>query len=829
MTDQKSTSIRDIIIAGSIASTIITLALTEDAFASSRYYQTNVHEPSVELNMDTIESPYANDVQTAPLAPPRQQQKLVLTPPARDMAGQTVVIDSNAAPRVSGPAPQATPKTASKLPPIKLRPPQAKVEAVAAPKLVESDPVTAGLGPIPDDAPLKIKPMPAPQEIAEPIQPAPAQEPIVASTKPTRIIDTPSPTSAAAVTAPPVIETPKANVPEAVMAEAVAETQTRQMSSIFDVIDKSVDRLAGDSAAAPAQPKLSPAVTPKVASTAPDMSGKVMVRKPPTSVSKPAAPAAVVATPKTEIAPDTPVNQAISDVLRAQRLEAEKAAQPMPSAVAISEVPEPVEATAPSVVDFTPPVEDVAQPEVELAAPTFSKTPVDSGEPKVIKVEKNERRGVMKQGEIVWNMPDAAKDAAAVNSAQSTNAQDVPVKVVFDSPRMEQKAPELQEVSQTTETTDIAPVDLMAETAVEKAEDTAPATEMVKVRMAPGTSVPAISEPVFEPAPSPEPLTIAEPMPKPQNDDRPEVIALTKEKDVLPDHLLPQDMAPQPQQSASLVNTTADVMPAPVEEPFAVPFRITDNDKDRVSQPIRDDAPAPQMRVQAGSERFDSDLSDAVVFNTRIEPSDTAVRIKPQGLGDVKLAVDNMNKPRPAPSPVPAPIAKAAPVAQPVKVAAPEEVEAIEPVNLADLIPNEPEPAPLEDVKAQLPEVIVETERTAPAAEPIRMASAMSSAGDVSITFDGASKDLDNAAKDSLQSIVSEMIDNPDMSIQLRSYAASTDGSDSSSRRVALGRAIDVRKYLMDRNIRPTRVEVRALGDQTDRLPLDRIDVVFVK
>ena len=74
-----------------------------------------------------------------------------------------------------------------------------------------------------------------------------------------------------------------------------------------------------------------------------------------------------------------------------------------------------------------------------------------------------------------------------------------------------------------------------------------------------------------------------------------------------------------------------------------------------------------------------------------------------------------------------------------------------------------------------------------------------------------------------------EMIDNPDMSIQLRSYAASTDGSDSSSRRVALGRAIDVRKYLMDRNIRPTRVEVRALGDQTDRLPLDRIDVVFVK
>lgn len=58
-------------------------------------------------------------------------------------------------------------------------------------------------------------------------------------------------------------------------------------------------------------------------------------------------------------------------------------------------------------------------------------------------------------------------------------------------------------------------------------------------------------------------------------------------------------------------------------------------------------------------------------------------------------------------------------------------------------------------------------------------------------------------------------------------YALPADESRSSARRVSLNRALAVRTFLIDKGIDPERLEVQALGSETDREPVDRVDIVF--
>lgn len=64
--------------------------------------------------------------------------------------------------------------------------------------------------------------------------------------------------------------------------------------------------------------------------------------------------------------------------------------------------------------------------------------------------------------------------------------------------------------------------------------------------------------------------------------------------------------------------------------------------------------------------------------------------------------------------------------------------------------------------------------------------------------------------------------------VQIRSYASRSDGSESSARRTSLSRALVVRSYLLTKGIQPTRIDVRALSDQTQEQPLDRIDMSLI-
>lgn len=100
---------------------------------------------------------------------------------------------------------------------------------------------------------------------------------------------------------------------------------------------------------------------------------------------------------------------------------------------------------------------------------------------------------------------------------------------------------------------------------------------------------------------------------------------------------------------------------------------------------------------------------------------------------------------------------------------------------------------------------------------------------DLTLSFTGNSSDLTAEAQRKLNGVINQMDDTIEGRLQVRGYATGEDGSQSSARRIALSRTLAVRSYLMDHGVSPARVDVRAMGSETDRSPLDRVDLIFAK
>lgn len=98
---------------------------------------------------------------------------------------------------------------------------------------------------------------------------------------------------------------------------------------------------------------------------------------------------------------------------------------------------------------------------------------------------------------------------------------------------------------------------------------------------------------------------------------------------------------------------------------------------------------------------------------------------------------------------------------------------------------------------------------------------------DLTLLFEASSSDLNPDTQKKLDDVIKQMISSTAGRLQVRAFATGEDGTASSARRVSLSRALSVRSYLMDHGIKPNRVDVRAMGTETDRSPLDRIDLVF--
>lgn len=97
------------------------------------------------------------------------------------------------------------------------------------------------------------------------------------------------------------------------------------------------------------------------------------------------------------------------------------------------------------------------------------------------------------------------------------------------------------------------------------------------------------------------------------------------------------------------------------------------------------------------------------------------------------------------------------------------------------------------------------------------------------IIFAGGSAELPDEAKAVLQGVISRLLDDEDNRIQLLAYAKGTVEMVSQARRLSLSRALAVRSYLIGEGVRSTRMDVRALGNNVEEGPADRVDLILVR
>lgn len=98
--------------------------------------------------------------------------------------------------------------------------------------------------------------------------------------------------------------------------------------------------------------------------------------------------------------------------------------------------------------------------------------------------------------------------------------------------------------------------------------------------------------------------------------------------------------------------------------------------------------------------------------------------------------------------------------------------------------------------------------------------------GQLQIAFPKDSAEIPDAAKSELDSLADKMNANSAMRLQLLAYASGTPDTASRARRMSLSRALAVRSYLIKKGVVSTRMDVRALGDNVQGEPADRVDIL---
>jgi len=95
----------------------------------------------------------------------------------------------------------------------------------------------------------------------------------------------------------------------------------------------------------------------------------------------------------------------------------------------------------------------------------------------------------------------------------------------------------------------------------------------------------------------------------------------------------------------------------------------------------------------------------------------------------------------------------------------------------------------------------------------------------LSVLFDGTATKLPADAEAGLGALADAVRDAKDYRLQLMAYAGIKDLTSSKVRRISLSRALAVRSFLIDKGVRSTQIDVRALGNKTSEKPVNRVDV----
>jgi outer membrane protein OmpA-like peptidoglycan-associated protein len=136
-------------------------------------------------------------------------------------------------------------------------------------------------------------------------------------------------------------------------------------------------------------------------------------------------------------------------------------------------------------------------------------------------------------------------------------------------------------------------------------------------------------------------------------------------------------------------------------------------------------------------------------------------------------------------------------------------------------------PVPFEQIAENMETVPVEVAIAPP--KPEYGARVVPSKADLTLEFKGHSEELDTQSQNKLLNIVKILSEDSDRKLLVRGYASGENGSKTDALDKSLTRVSEVRSFLMEQGVRPTRVMVRALGQETDRKPLDRVDLVFAQ
>jgi len=198
-------------------------------------------------------------------------------------------------------------------------------------------------------------------------------------------------------------------------------------------------------------------------------------------------------------------------------------------------------------------------------------------------------------------------------------------------------------------------------------------------------------------------------------------------------------------------------------------------------------------------------------------PSDsTVVEVKP-------TATQATATPRLAPTPPqrtarPAPAEIASAPSLPVERVA-EEASATA-ASTSTLVPAAPNIVPTPPISAGAPE-------TAAAAQPVQVASLPSPKSAAHrLNFDGGTADILGATRDELEMVAAELMRHDDR-IEIQAFAGGAGDVSSDARRLSLRRGLNVRKFLVERGVLQSRIDVRALGGVRDNGPSERVDIIL--
>lgn len=155
---------------------------------------------------------------------------------------------------------------------------------------------------------------------------------------------------------------------------------------------------------------------------------------------------------------------------------------------------------------------------------------------------------------------------------------------------------------------------------------------------------------------------------------------------------------------------------------------------------------------------------------------------------------------------------------------------------VAKALPAPATPAPAPQVTAPPPspaETSVQPATASPPAPPAptqtaALTNAAAPASETRILFKQGSPDLTDSAITTLDALAASLKANSELRIQLQAFASGSDETAPEARRLSLKRALNVRGHLVEREIRNTRMDVRALGIKSAGGPADRVDAVIV-